>query len=90
MFYNKLRKNKAETNSEGTVKGCVRYTFASLFFVSKREHLWKKKKYFLFHFENPFRSWNNQILTFQVFKCHDVIKCLIMKHETRFTKYWGK
>ena len=49
------------------IKGCVRYIFANLFCMSKKEHLRKKDKYFLFHFENSFRSENNQILTFQVF-----------------------
>ena len=63
-------------------KGCVRYNFASLFFKSKREDLWNKEKCFLFPFKSYFRSWDNQILTFQIFKCHDVIKCLSMKHET--------
>ena len=63
-------------------KGCVRYIIPSLFFMSKKEHLWNKEKYFLFHFESSFRSWDNQILTFQIFKCHDVTKCLSMKHET--------
>ena len=27
---------------------------------------------FLFNFENSFHSGDNQILTFEVFKCHDV------------------
>ena len=44
------------------VKGCVRYIFA-IFRMPKREHLWHKEKYFLFHFESSFRSWDNQILT---------------------------
>ena len=68
------------------IKGCARYIFASLFFKSKGEHLWNKGKCFLFHFKSSFRSWDNQILTFQIFKCHDVIKCLSMKHETHFTE----
>ena len=50
------------------------------FFASKIEYLWNKQKCFLLHFESSF--WDNQILTFQIFKCHDVIKCLSMKHET--------
>ena len=29
-------------------KGCVRYSFASLFSMSKREHSWKKEKIFYF------------------------------------------
>ena len=36
------------------------------------------------HFESSFRSWDNQILNFEIFMCHDVIKCLNMKHETYF------
>ena len=65
-------------------KGCVRHIFTSLFCMSKREDLWNKEKCFLFHFERFFRSWDNQIWNFQIFKCHDVIKCLSMKHKTRF------
>ena len=42
-----------------------------------------KKGCFLFHFESSFRSWDNQI---QIFKCHDVVKCLSIKHETHFTE----
>ena len=42
----------------------------------------KQEKRFLFHFESSFRSSDDQISTFQVFKCHDGIKCPIMKHET--------
>ena len=62
-------------------KGCFHYIFARLFCMSTREHLWNKEKY-TFHFELSFRSWDNQILNFQIFKCHDVIKSLSMKHET--------
>ena len=71
-------------------KSCVQYIFASLFFTCKREHLWNKKKCFLFHFKSSFCFWNNQILTFQIFKCNDVIKCLSMKHETHFIEELGK
>ena len=67
------------------LKGCVHYIFAILFCISKGKHLWNKEKCFLFHFESSFHSWDNQILTFQVFKCHDIIKWLSMKHETYFT-----
>ena len=31
------------------IKGCVRYIFTSLFYKSKRDHLWNKEKCFLFH-----------------------------------------
>ena len=67
-------------------KGFARYIFAILFCMSKRVSWWNKEKCFLFHFENLFGSRDNQILTFQVFKCHGVIKCLSMKFETHFTK----
>ena len=60
--------------------------FASLFCMSKGEHLWNKEKCFLFHFESSFRSWDNQILNFQIFKYHDVIKYLSMKHEIHFVQ----
>ena len=53
-------------------KVCVHYIFASMIFMSNREHLWNKEECFLFHFESSFRFWGNQILTFQIFKCHDV------------------
>ena len=67
------------------VKGCICYIFASLFWKSKIENLWNKVKCFLFHSKSSFHLWDNQNLTFQIFKCHDVIKCLSMKHETHFT-----
>ena len=40
------------------LKGCVRYISASSFYMSKREHLWNKEKYFLFHFQISSRSWD--------------------------------
>ena len=67
-------------------KGCVRYIFASLICMSKREHLWNKEKCFLLPIESCFCSWDNYILTFQIFKCHDVIKCPSKKYETHFIK----
>ena len=38
------------------IKGCVRYIFASLFCMSKREYYRNKEKCFLFHFESSSRS----------------------------------
>ena len=67
------------------LKGCARYIFASIFCISKREHFRNKEKKILFHFGSSFRSSDNQILTFQIFRCHDVIKCLNMKHEKHST-----
>ena len=54
------------------------------FFMSRRSHFWNKEDCFLFHRERYFCSWDNQILTFQILKHHDVIKCPSMKHETHF------
>ena len=69
----------------------VSATFLLVCFVrSKRKDLWNKEKCFLFHFESSFRSWNNQILNFQIFKCHYVIKCLSMKHEIHFIEWLRK
>ena len=53
-----------------TLRLCQLY-FLLVFFKSKREHLRKKEIRFLFHFENFFCSWDNKVLTCQVFKCHD-------------------
>ena len=65
----------------------VSATFLLVCFVCLKESTLKtRKNVFLFHFESSFHSWDNQILTFQIFKCHDVIKCLSMKHETHFTE----
>ena len=60
--------------------------FPVCFCKSKREHLWNKVKCFFFHFKSTFHLWDNQMLTFQIFKSHDFIKCL--KHETWNTFYW--
>ena len=49
---------------QNKVKGCTHYIFASLFFKSKKEHLWNLKKCFLFHFKNSFCSRENHILIF--------------------------
>ena len=43
-----------------------------------------RKIVFLFHLESSFCSSDNQILTFQILKCHDVIKYPSMKHERHF------
>ena len=51
-------------SSLNNLKGCVRYIFAGLFCMYKREHFRNKEKCFLFHFESSSRSWDNQILTF--------------------------
>ena len=60
-----------------SVKGCVRYIFASLF-LGLNETTCQMKKNFL--------SWENQILEFRIFKFHDVIKYLGIKQEMHFTE----
>ena len=53
-------------------EGCICCIFASFYCMPKREHLWNTEKYFLFHFESSSRSRDNQILNFQMFKCHEL------------------
>ena len=77
LLHNTLTKRELE--------GCVHYIFASLFFKSKRQHSWNCGKCFLFHFKSSFHSRENQILEFQIFKFHDVIKYLSIKQEIHFT-----
>ena len=75
------------------LRGCVRYILTSLFCMPEREDLWNKEKCFLFHFVSFFHSfcfWDNQILNFQIFKCHDLVKCLSMKNKTYFIEWLGK
>ena len=59
-------------------------------FVSLKGSLAKQGKCFSFHFESSFRFCDNEFLTFQISKYHDVIKCSSMKHKTRFTEKFGK
>ena len=59
--------------------------FSSVLYVQRRA-LVKQGKKVLFHVKSSFHSWDNHFLTFQIFKCHDVIKCLGIKHETHFTE----
>ena len=64
-------------------KGCVRYIFASLFCMSKREHLQNKEKRFLFHFKCSSRQSTFNILDIQMSWRHQM-----PRHETRNTYYW--
>ena len=57
------------------LKDCVHYIFASLFFKSKREHLWNlRKKSISLQKLFSFSRKSTKILKF-----HDVIKCLSIK-----------
>ena len=75
-------------HDKNTVLMVVSATFLLVYFVilkgRNKEKEKNKEKYFLFHFKSSFRSWDNQILNFHMFKSHDIIKCLSMKHETPF------
>ena len=43
-----------------------------------------KKNVFLFHFKTSFRSRENHILEFYIFKFYDAIKCLSIEQEIHF------
>ena len=62
--------------------GCFACLKESTFETRKNVFYFTSKAFLSVHF----RSLHNQILTFQIFKCHDVIKCLSMKHETHSTE----
>ena len=78
------RKKKKRKIADTIFKGCTCYIFASLFYMFKKEHFSNMKALFVLEITRFFCSRDNQILTFQIFKCHDVIKCQIMKHEAHF------
>ena len=50
--------------------------FLLVCFVCLKKSTCETWKCFLFHFESSFHSSDIQILNFQIFKCHDIIKCL--------------
>ena len=71
----------------------VSTTFSLVGFTNLKGSTYRRKKGFFFHFESFFFSWDNQIafqITFPVFKCHDVIKCLSMRHEIHPIEQLGK
>ena len=64
-------------------------TFLLLCFVCLKGSIFEtRKNVFVFHFKSSFRSWDNQILIFQIFKCHDIIKCLSIKRKTFYWIIW--
>ena len=71
--------------SSSVFKGCVRYIFAIFLFKCKQEHLSDYEKCFLFHFKSSFRSRENEILEFYIFKFHGIVKYLSIKQEIHFT-----
>ena len=56
-------------------------TFLLACFVSLKGSTCGKGKMFLFHFKSPFRSWDNQILNFQMLKYYDAIIYPSMKQQ---------
>ena len=66
----------------GTALKVASAIFLLVCFLSLKESTFETEKCFLFHFEGSFRSQENQILEFQVFNFHDVIKCVSIKEET--------
>ena len=76
-----LRTSFLQNTSGRLLKGCVRYIFASLFCMSKREHLQKKEKCFLSHFKSSSRSCDNQL--FNIFDIRMSWRHQMPKHETR-------
>ena len=80
--YHKLSQDNPSRKSSLKV---VSAAFVLVCFACLKERTYEaRKNVFLFHFKSSFRSWDNQILNFQIFKCYDVIKYLSMKHETHF------
>ena len=68
----------------------VSATFLLVCFLSLNKSICQtRKNVFLFHFKSSFRSQENEILEFYIFKFHDVIKCLSIKQEIHFTEYLG-
>ena len=65
----------------------VSTTFVLVYFLSLIESTCQtRKNVFLFDFKTSFRSRENQILEFYIFKFHDVIKCPSIKQEIHFTE----
>ena len=62
----------------------VSATFLLVYFVCLKESTCETRGN-VFHFSLK-GLFVLEMLTFQVFKCHDVIKCLSLKHETHFAE----
>ena len=85
----KLKQEIPSRQQKSAKKGSKRYlkvvsaTFLLVcFFRLKESTCETKKNVFYFTSKAPFVLEIIKFLTFQIFKCHDVIKCLSMKHET--------
>ena len=74
------------TSNSSSLK-VVSATFLLVCFLSLNESTYQtRKNVFLIRFKSSFRSGENQILEFYIFKFHDVSKCLSIKREIHFTE----
>ena len=64
----------------------VSTTFVLVSFAYLKDSTCGRKIKFFISFRKLFFSWDNQILTFPVLKCHDVIKFLSLRHEIHPTE----
>ena len=71
---------KSTSISCNTLK-VVSTTFVLVYFAYVKDTTCGRKIKFFYFISKAFFSWDNQILTFPVFKCHDVIKFLSLRHE---------
>ena len=86
-YMKKLQFDHLMSLIKGKVLKVVSATFLLICFVRLQQRTCEtRKNVFLFYLKSSFRSWDNQVLNFQIFKCHNIIKCLSMKQENTF--YW--
>ena len=64
----------------------VSATFALVYFLSLNESTCQTRKNAFYFISKALFIFENQILKFCIFKCHDVIKCLCIKQEIHFTE----
>ena len=63
----------------------VSATFLLVCFLSRNKSICQSRKnIFLLHFKTSFRSRENQVLEFQIFRFHDVIEYLSINQEIYF------
>ena len=76
--------SKLTQNKYIMFKGCVRYIFTKLFFMSKKRTCETRNNVFYFTSKALFILEIIKLLIFRDSKCHDIIKCLTMEHKTCF------
>ena len=62
----------------------VSATFLLVYFLCLKGSTCETRKNDFFHLKSSFCSWDIRILTFQIIKWHDIIKCPSMKCKTHF------